>query len=555
MKDQETQMRVVEQQLADYGDQDKNFTGNQEVGFDQDEQETTQNGRLCIKLKIAKPDSVIDDNEEEKKNTTPVGNNNYPRVCEICEKGFRNGKALGGHMRMHYKALNLQKPKKAFNFKNRCNHHLGSALSKNSNFSSNNTTVGSNNGGCLKKMEISPVCCLCHKIFPSLKSLFGHMRSHPDRDWRGIHPPPSTAKNNSCSSTLSNSASPVFSQIKAVDHDHVKNNGSATADDHDLSDPSLPKWSVTGKRGSKGINIGPSSDLRPVLEDPSNEAVRDLMMLASANPRSYSDCSNHQQRPKTQEVRDEVTNSNSVISLSKKMIDVVNKTQMLDSIKKVEKGKGKAVIESADQFAAKKSPTLELGIVNNSDNDKESSESGELGLNSNMRKKRRTIKLEELEEAEQNVICQYKCTTCNKAFRTHQALGGHKSSHNKKQNKKSLLVAKSAVILEANESTEEEVHRCKICNKTFSSGWALGGHKKCHSSASGGVINEAAEPTIQTASPGEASQTGPRVVLNFDLNELPQDEDEDEEEEGIDSAYISMPENAASSNNSVTQLV
>ncbi|XP_058096259.1 zinc finger protein ZAT2-like [Magnolia sinica] len=33
------------------------------------------------------------------------------------------------------------------------------------------------------------ICSQCFKQFPSQKSLFGHMRCHPDRNWRGIHPP------------------------------------------------------------------------------------------------------------------------------------------------------------------------------------------------------------------------------------------------------------------------------------------------------------------------------------------------------------------------------
>lgn len=37
----------------------------------------------------------------------------------------------------------------------------------------------------------SPTCSckLCGKVFQSQKSLFGHMRCHPDREWRGMEPP------------------------------------------------------------------------------------------------------------------------------------------------------------------------------------------------------------------------------------------------------------------------------------------------------------------------------------------------------------------------------
>lgn len=37
---------------------------------------------------------------------------------------------------------------------------------------------------------VRPICSVCRRDFYSWKALFGHMRSHPERQWRGCFPPP-----------------------------------------------------------------------------------------------------------------------------------------------------------------------------------------------------------------------------------------------------------------------------------------------------------------------------------------------------------------------------
>lgn len=56
---------------------------------------------------------------------------------------------------------------------------------------------GSSSGGKGKKKgeltdppSSDPKCATCGKIFGSWKAVFGHLRSHPERDYRGAFPPP-----------------------------------------------------------------------------------------------------------------------------------------------------------------------------------------------------------------------------------------------------------------------------------------------------------------------------------------------------------------------------
>ena len=76
----------------------------------------------------------------------------------------------------------------------------------------------------------------------------------------------------------------------------------------------------------------------------------------------------------------------------------------------------------------------------------------------------------------------FECSSCNKVFGSHQALGGHRASH---KNVKGCFANNAAIGTSSSTSDQENMmilhgHKCSICLRVFSTGQALGGHKRCH---------------------------------------------------------------------------
>ncbi|XP_073316765.1 zinc finger protein ZAT2-like [Primulina huaijiensis] len=80
----------------------------------------------------------------------------------------------------------------------------------------------------------------------------------------------------------------------------------------------------------------------------------------------------------------------------------------------------------------------------------------------------------------------FECSSCKKVFGSHQALGGHRASH--KNVKGCYAIAMNNVDdqehrVEGDGTRDNQMitgHKCSICMRVFSSGQALGGHKRCH---------------------------------------------------------------------------
>ncbi|GJV90666.1 zinc finger protein ZAT9-like protein [Tanacetum coccineum] len=154
----------------------------------------------------------------------------------------------------------------------------------------------------------------------------------------------------------------------------------------------------------------------------------------------------------------------------------------------------------------------------------------------------------------------FECATCKKCFHSPQALGGHKASHYKKPKdcfdlkldnnkiKNEPMLDQDKMSKGYGEKTPDNhqasssfnlvgssknntmvvgVHECSICFKSFSSGQALGGHKRSH------LIAEA-KLNQQNAKLIEKLEKPDQEIRGFlDLNMLPDDPLEDEEQETV----------------------
>ncbi|CAA7018390.1 unnamed protein product [Microthlaspi erraticum] len=136
--------------------------------------------------------SVYDDDDEYDDDLSSLESGEFqppsppPRkhFCVICAKQFSSGKAYGGHVRIHSSEYNTKGKTKKMKMKMKKKRKIGLVIKEKEKETD------------LMKSDLEGKirCCLCGKEFQTMHSLFGHMRRHPDRSWKGIRPPPPSEK-------------------------------------------------------------------------------------------------------------------------------------------------------------------------------------------------------------------------------------------------------------------------------------------------------------------------------------------------------------------------
>lgn len=119
-----------------------------------------------------------------------------------------------------------------------------------------------------------------------------------------------------------------------------------------------------------------------------------------------------------------------------------------------------------------------------------------------------------------NAKLSHRCTVCNKAFSSYQALGGHKASHRKSSSESTAVVsADNTSTSSAAAGGSGRMHECSICHKAFPTGQALGGHKRCHYDGGAGKTNSSSTAgAAVTSSDGGGASAQSHRGFDLDLN-------------------------------------
>ncbi|CAK9233608.1 unnamed protein product [Sphagnum troendelagicum] len=266
-------------------------------------------------------------------------------------------------------------------------------------------------------------CTECSKRFGSLKALFGHMRCHPERKWRGIQPP----ENSTCQHSSGTSNERSHHVLPSRRRKKPPPNGIVASE----SDPGSGMESRQGFKASEddeSDNTEQSIEAAYVNGDILQQSIKNWQKVESGRKRNaLKDPQELQGTDHEEHGFVHQQSSRNVEDEEQRQEDNVSKNE--ECHQRVLK-KRRIVRENVDN--------THLREDNKEDANYESKRCVQGVRPAGMKK--------------------YQCATCKKEFKSHQALGGHRSSH--KRVLKGYYVQKNLVSEEAGaqdlQSLEEE---------------------------------------------------------------------------------------------------
>ncbi|XP_009790343.1 uncharacterized protein [Nicotiana sylvestris] len=424
---------------------------------------------LKVKIKMPKLEEVVEKEEEKEINGGQEEEilKKKDHICSECGKQFSSGKALGGHMSSaHVQANNREESW------------------KNKQLKVNNYGQSSKRSRILLEEEEDGVkkiiCDLCGKNFPSKKSLFGHMRCHPDRDWRGMKPP--NNKDN-----FKNKGVLVFPANNFLDYDDDDDDN----DDYFLNTQEYKELheieSARKIESASNININinvapafPNVDLKDCLK---SWAVKDKRGRSAKLSSSISNSDDKELQDAVHQLIRLVNGVNNINSpknchTKTEELEVMCSNSVTPDLPLKDKAKGKRkAYDIEDDYCS--------GI-----------ESRDCFVMAN---KKRSMP-DQKQQQQQKTQCNFISGVCGRS--------------DQKQQIKNVTPGKNM---------------CSICGKTFTSHQALGGHRSSHNKFKMTIENTIDQETkIKSAAQDDESEINignASKVLDFDLNELPDVDD------------------------------
>ncbi|CAA0813177.1 C2H2 type zinc finger transcription factor family [Striga hermonthica] len=393
--------------------------------------------------------------------------------CKECDKIFSSGKALGGHMSSaHVQAS------KDYSFKKLKSKITGSRA----HLSSSEDNA----------------CPICGKLFHSQKSLYGHMRCHPDREWRGMEPPRlGMSQDQDFGDSLRGwpvkarrGRRPQPPPLAVSISDEYEDEEAVWAGHQLLS---LLKPNLDGKENGYQATVGfgdhcygPGSDNTVDCYAVKKEVGYGFEVNPEPRQETETETLAHESKRQKTNYRVKIKNTNCTINTNGK-----GKVKMDDT-----KGKGKTDFppgpENPDHIESENNNLFftAIGVLVNG-----------------MREDHPDLSFDFKKPVVENVLVRpdglcysspdkYACSMCSKVFPTHQALGGHKSSHNKF--KINIVNAVDQVTTSEDKNSNRKVRK---------NGEQKQAQLKCDDNNGGNIKDKG------------------KVVWGFDLNMMPDDED------------------------------